>query len=268
LERDEMSDRAGEKRQRREERERRAAAEASADRRRRRLWLLGGVVAAAALVVVVLALASGGGDDEGPQGLGDGSSLNGQAEVNRLFAGIPQRGIALGDPDAPVTVVEFVDLQCPFCAQFAREELPELVRRHVRTGDVRLELRLLTFLGEDSLRAGRVAAAAAEQDRGWQFADLFFANQGRENSGYATDEFLRQVAEGVEGLDADRALADAEKAAATAQLRRAAAAAETLGVASTPTFVAGPTGGRLEPLQIAELTADAVGAEIERIGAR
>ncbi len=262
-----MSSRAEEKQRRREQRERRAAAEAGAERRRRRLWLLGGVVAAAALVVAVLALASGGGDD-GPQGLGGGSSLNGQAEVNELFAGIPQRGIALGDPDAPVTVVEFVDLQCPFCAQFAREELPELVRRYVRTGDVRLELRVLTFLGEDSVRAGQVAAAAAQQNLGWQFADLFFANQGRENSGYATDEFLREVAEGVDGLDAYKALADAEGPAAAAQLRRAAAAAETLGVQSTPTFVAGPTGGRLEPLQLSELTAAAVGAEIERIGAR
>ncbi len=263
-----MSGRADEKRRRREEREQREAAEAGAERRRRRLWLLGGVVAAAALVVGVLALASGGGDDTGPQGLGGGSSLDGQAEVNDLFAGIPQRGIALGDPDAPVTVVEFVDLQCPFCAQFAREQLPELVRRYVRTGEARLELRVLTFLGDDSLRAGRVAAAAAEQNRGWQFADLFFANQGRENSGYATDEFLREVAEGVDGLDADEALATAERPAATAQLRRAAAAAETLGVSSTPTFVAGPTGGRLEALRIAELTAAAVGAEIERIGAR
>jgi len=232
---------------------------------KRRLWLLGGVVVVAALVVGVLALASGG-DDDGPQGLGGGSSLQGQAEVNRTFAGIPQQGIAVGDPAAPVTVVEFVDLQCPFCAQFARAELPELVRRYVRTGKARLELRVLTFLGEDSLRAGRVAAAAAEQDRGWQFADLFFANQGQENSGYATDEFLREVAEGVDGLDADRALADAQQPAATAQLRRAAAAAETLGVSSTPTFFASRRGGTLEQLQLGELTADAVGAEIDRLG--
>jgi protein-disulfide isomerase len=228
---------------------------------RQRLWLLVGVVVAAAVVVGALALASGG--DDGPQGLGDGSSLQGQAEVNRVFAGIPQQGIAVGDPDAPVTLVEFVDLQCPFCAQFARNELPELVRRYVRTGKVRMELRVLTFLGEDSLRAGQVAAAAAEQDKGWQFADLFFANQGSENTGYATDEFLREVASGVDGLDVDKALADARGPAATAQLRRAAAAAETLGVSSTPTFYASRRGGALEQLELSELTAAAVGAEID-----
>lgn len=228
---------------------------------RQRLWLLVGVVVAAAVVVGALALASGG--DDGPQGLGDGSSLQGQAEVNRLFAGIPQQGIALGDPDAPVTLVEFVDLQCPFCAQFARNELPELVRRYVRTGKVRIELRVLTFLGEDSLRAGQVAAAAAEQDKGWQFADLFFANQGPENSGYATDEFLREVASGVDGLDADKALADAKGPVAAAELRRAEAAAKTLGVNSTPTFFASRRGGTLEQLELLELDADAVGAEID-----
>ncbi len=258
-----MSSRADEKQRRREEPERREAAESSADRRKRRLWLLVALLVTAAVVVGVLALASS--DDSGPQGLGGGSSLQGQAEVNRTFAGIPQQGIAVGDPDAPVTIVEFVDLQCPFCAQFARNELPELVRRWVRTGKARLELRVLTFLGEDSVRAGQVAAAAAEQDRGWQFADLLFANQGPENSGYVTDEFLREVAGGVDRLDVDKALADAEGPAATTQLRRAAAAAETLGVDSTPTFYASRRGGTLEQLQLSELTADAVGAEIDRL---
>ena len=230
---------------------------------RQRLWLLVGVVVAAAVVVGALALASGG--DDGPQGLGGGSSLQGQAEVNRLFAGMPQQGIVVGDPAAPVTLVEFVDLQCPFCAQFARSELPQLVRRYVRPGKAKLELRVLTFLGEDSLRAGQVAAAAAEQDLGWQFADLFFANQGPENSGYVTDEFLREIAGGVDGLDADKALADANGAVAAGQLRRATAAAEMLGVNSTPSFYARRGGGTLERLEIAELTADAVGAELDRV---
>jgi protein-disulfide isomerase len=230
---------------------------------RRRLWLMGAVVVAAAVVVAVLALASGG--DDGPQGLGSGERLSGQAEVNRLLADVPQQGIAIGDPKAPVTVVEFVDLQCPFCAAFARDELPELVRRYVRTGKVRMELRVLTFLGPESLTAGQVAAAAAEQDRGWQFADLFFHNQGQENGGYVTEPFLRQVAEGVDGLDADRALAAADGPAASELLRQAEAAARTLGVKSTPTFFARRGGGTLEQLQVRELTAAAVGAEIERV---
>jgi protein-disulfide isomerase len=232
-------------------------------RRGQRLWLLAGVVVAAAVVVGVLALASGG--DDGPDGLGDGSSLTGAAEVNRLFEGIPQQGIAVGDPDAPVTVVEFADLQCPFCAQFARDALPELVRRYVRTGEVRLELRLLTFIGPESMRAAQLASAAALQDRGWQFADLFFANQGQEGSGYVTEEFLREVAEGVDGLDVDRAFEQSTGPAAARLIDQAEAAAGTLGVESTPSFFARRTGGSFEPLAVAELTADAVAAEIDRV---
>jgi protein-disulfide isomerase len=133
----------------------------------------------------------------------------------------------------------------------------------LRTGKVRIELRVLTFLGEDSLRAGQVAAAAAEQNKGWQFADLLFNNQGPENTGYVTDEFLRGVASGVDGLDVDKALADAQGPAAASQLRRAEAAGKTLGVSSTPTFFASRRGGTLEQLELGELTAAAVGAEID-----
>lgn len=231
-------------------------------RRGRQLWLLGGVVVVAAVVVGALALASG---DDGPDGLGDGSSLTGAAEVNRLFEGIPQQGIAVGDPDAPVTVVEFADLQCPFCAQFARDALPELVRRYVRTGKARLELRLLTFIGPESMRAAQLASAAALQDRGWQFADLFFANQGQEGSGYVTEELLREVAEGVDGLDVDRAFEQSTGPAAGRLIDQAEAAAGTLGVESTPSFFAARTGESFEQLAVAELTADAVATEIDRV---
>lgn len=60
---------------------------------------MGAVVVVAAVVVALLALASGG--DDGPQGLGGGEQLSGQAEVNRLLANVPQEGIAIGATSAP-----------------------------------------------------------------------------------------------------------------------------------------------------------------------
>src|SRR5205823_5256779 len=106
--------------------------------------------------------------------------------ASSVFAGIPQPGPALGSPHAPYTLVEFVDLQCPFSARFDREVLPAVIRRFVRTGLLRLELRTVAFLGPDSAPLAAATTAAGMQDHMWQFADRVFRDQGRENSGYAT----------------------------------------------------------------------------------
>ena len=253
-----MSSRAEEKQRRREERERRAEEEERAARRKQRWGLLAGVAFAAIAVVVVLAVVSGG--DDSPDGLGDGSSLNAAAEVNELFAGIPQDGVTVGEPDAPLTLVEFADLQCPFCGQFAVDAIPGLVRDYVRPGKVKLELRLLTFLGAESMRAAQLASAAALQGLGWQYADLFFNNQGQEGSGYVTEDFLREIGDGVDGLDVDRAFEQSTGSEADALIKRAAAAAETLGVSSTPSFFVRRGGGRHQYVKVSELSAEAIGA--------
>ena len=151
------------------------------------------------------------------------------------FEGIPQNGIALGSPDAPFVLAEFADLQCPFCAAYARDVLPGVVDRYVRTGRVRLELHVLTFLGEDSVRAGAMAAAAARQDRLWSFADAFYRSQGHENSGYVTDDFLRGTGESA-GLDVERAFADRERPRVLETLAKADHAAGALKVQGTPSF--------------------------------
>ena len=207
--------------------ERRAAEHATAVRalRRRRLAWLGGAAALAAVVVAgAIALSSSGGAAAAPA-----------PTSSALLDGIPERDGVLGDPDAPLTVTEFVDLQCPVCAQAAATTLPTLIDDYVRTGKAKLEVRTLHFLGPDSVRAACVAAGAERQGRLWPFLEAFFAAQGPENSGYVTDDFLREVA-GAARVDADAALAYAETAAAEAPLARANADAGRLGVDATPTF--------------------------------
>jgi protein-disulfide isomerase len=211
-------------------------------------------VLAAVAVVAVLAAVAIGGAGGGGSGKGGGTP----AATESALRGIPQSGITLGSPDAPVTMVEFADLQCPFCAEYHRNVFPELLKRYVRTGKLRLQLRLLRFLGPDSDRLARVAAAGSAQNRMWQFVGLAYQRQGRENSGYATDDFINTLAADA-GLDRVDAGAAAEQ-----QVRHSEQAARTLGIDSTPSFLIGPTGGALARFQPADLTPDAFVPQIEK----
>jgi protein-disulfide isomerase len=211
-----------------------------------------GVLAAVAIVAVLLAvtLASNGSNEPAKKKSG--------AAVSSELNGIPQSGIALGSPKAPVTMVEFADLQCPFCAEYQRAVFPTILKRYVRTGKVRVELRLLRFLGPDSDRLARVAAGAAAQNRMWQFVELAYQRQGAENSGYATDDFINSLAAGA-GLKSVTAGAGADAAIA-----RNEQAAQTLGVNSTPAFLIGRTGGTLHRFQPSELTPGAFTPQLDK----
>jgi protein-disulfide isomerase len=167
--------------------------------------------------------------------------------VSARFAGIPQHGQALGSPNAPYTLVEFVDLQCPFSARFNRQVLPDVVRRFVRAGKLRVELRTVAFLGPDSATLAAAATAASTQNRMWQFADLAFRRQGRENSGYATPKFIGAIATGVAGLDMTRFQRTSGTPQLKADLLDAARAAHTAGITGTPAFRFGRTGDVLTP---------------------
>jgi protein-disulfide isomerase len=193
---------------------------------------LGAVLVLAALVVVAAILLSGGSHEPTPP---QGAPTAAQA-VDQLYAGIPQDGIHLGKPDAPATLVEIADLQCPFCAQYATTAMPAIVRDYVRTGKVRYELHFRSFLGRDSVRAAGAAAYAAQSDRMYQFADLFYRNQGPEESGYADSAFIRRIAGQVPGLDAEKAVAAANDPLAQPAVREGEQFARDLGSTGTPDF--------------------------------
>lgn len=223
-----------------------AEQEEAARQRRQRTWaLVGGSVLLAAIVVVVLIAISSGGSD----------SSTDSGDVG-AFDGIEQSGIALGDPKAPVTMVEFADLQCPFCRQYTAEVLPDLVEKYVKPGKVRMELNLLTFIGADSDKLARAAYAAGEQDLMWQWADVAYARQGTENSGYATTDFIDSVSEAA-GADVDQVNSDSGSETVTKQISEAESAAQDAAINSTPSFQIGPTGGELTTLNVSKLETSA-----------
>jgi protein-disulfide isomerase len=247
-----MSSRVQEKARARQRREENEAAARRSTERRRALFRLA-VISTLALVAVAAAVALTRPEPSAPVAA---------ADVSARFAGIEQRATALGDPAAPATLTEFADLQCPFCAEYSREVLPTLIERYVRTGKLRMELNVLTFVGDDSLRAGKVAAGAAKQNKLWDFADAFYANQGQENTGYATDAFLRETGDAA-GLDVDAAL----KADSRHFLSGAQAAAEKAGVQSTPSFLL-RANGQEKPVTPKALTVDAFTAALDEALAR
>jgi protein-disulfide isomerase len=232
-----------------------AAERAAAGReaRTRRLWRLAAVAGVAAvLVAAAVAVSSSGGTKPAPP-----------ADTASLLAGIPEHDGVLGNPSAPITITEYVDLQCPICAEAASTTVPALIRDEVRSGKVKLAVRTLHFIGADSERAARVAAGAERQGRLWPFLEAFYARQGQENSGYVTDGFLREVCDAA-GVDATRAIGQADSAFATGRIDRADADASRVGVTGTPTLTMRRGSGAEHVLAANPLDPAAVQAEVDK----
>jgi protein-disulfide isomerase len=169
----------------------------------------------------------------------------GAASLAARFGGIPQRGPVLGSPRAPYTLFWFADLQCPFCAAFDRDVLPAVISRFVRPGRLRLELRPIAFIGPGSAVGAAATVAAGLQDRMWQFADLFYRNQERENSGYVTPQFVAWIALGVPGLNLSTMRRTSGTRPLIAQLEQNAGLARAAYITATPSFRLGRTSGVL-----------------------
>jgi protein-disulfide isomerase len=200
----------------------------------RRLSLLSGLLGAAMAVVILAVVISSHDASEATK-----PRQPAARDVTAILRGIPQNGLTLGRPTAPVLLVEFADLQCPYCRQFAATSWPDIVRRYIRTGKVRMELRLINIIGEDSVKANRAVMAAGLQDRMWDASMRFYDVQGQENSGYVTDPFLRGVLSGVRGLDLARALKDRSSSAVHDQLAAVHTLQSRYAVSSTPTVLVG-----------------------------
>ncbi len=206
-------------------------------------------VLAAVVVVGAIVVSSNGSDDEAPVPPPSQPGATPAEDVAALYDGIPQKGMRLGKADAPATIVEIADLQCPFCAQYSVTAMPTIVQDYVRTGKVAYELRFRSFLGRDSVRAAGAAAEAANENRMYQFADLFYRDQGPENSDYADADFIRGIASQVEGLDVDKVVAAADDPLSYPAVERNEMFARRIGSTGTPDFYVRKD-GRLTPLDI------------------
>ena len=186
-----------------------------------------GVIVAALIAGSVL-LTRGGGDTASTTGTGS-------APVS-LVAGIPQQGTVLGSPEATVRMLQFEDIQCPVCKAYTDDAFPAIVEEYVRPGRVKLDFGGLAFIGSDSDKALRIAVAAGFQNKLWEVVGLLYENQGKENSGWVTDELIDEILAQVPGLDAAKVKAAANSPAVTTEIAAVKAKGEALAVTGTPSF--------------------------------
>jgi protein-disulfide isomerase len=235
------------KREREKRREARLQEETKVDAGERRTRLLqfgAGAVFLAIVAVVVLIVASSGGSSGG-----DATNLKEVSTVDSLVSGAPQAGMALGDPKAKVELIEYGDLQCPVCKAFSEEVLPQVIENQVDKGQAKIVFRNFTIIGPQSAPAGAAALAAGAQSRGWNYIELFYRNQGEENSGYATDEFLTAVAKGAGVKDIAQWNKERKGTKFTDEVTTTTEQARNFGFTGTPSFaIKGPSSNGTELL--------------------
>lgn len=146
-------------------------------------------------------------------------------------------GYDVGDPAAPVVVVNFSDFGCPFCRSFARETYPTLEREYVRTGKVLFKyVPFVMGMFPNGQHAARAAECAADQGRFWSMHDSLYAQQAEWRKASAPESVFRRD---VVALGLDRARFDACYASRDVhpRTRRANEIADDLGIRATPSFV-------------------------------
>jgi protein-disulfide isomerase len=143
--------------------------------------------------------------------------------------------LVLGDPNAPVTVIEYASLSCDHCGAFHRETLPKFKERYIDTGKVKLVFRDFP-LEQNALRAAMIARCAGPERRAI-FVDVFFKEQ--ESWSHARNPLaaIKQLAklggmgeQAIEACLSDKAL---EEGILSARLE----GQQKYGVSSTPTFI-------------------------------
>jgi protein-disulfide isomerase len=148
-------------------------------------------------------------------------------------------GVSLGDPSAPVTMIEFVDFQCAFCLSSYNSVERPIIEQYVETGQLLYVYQPVGFLGPESVASAQAAYCAANQNYFWEYHDVLFApaNFSNGNTGGYSEQNLIAFANEVEGLDVaafTQCLASGET---VAMVEAAHAQASSMGVTGTPGFV-------------------------------
>lgn len=142
-----------------------------------------------------------------------------------------------GNPNAPLTLVEFTDYECAFCARHVRETIPQLERDYIATGKLKYVFRSfpLESVHKQAFKAHEAASCASEQGRFWEMHDLLFTN----HRALGPADIAAHVT--TLGLDAQRLQACVDLGLRAAEIRRDVVEGRQAGVTATPAFYLGRT---------------------------
>ncbi len=165
---------------------------------------------------------------------GTGNPAATELNLERRKEGDP---LAVGALDAPVVMVEYSDFRCPFCGAYARKTQPEIIKKYVDSGQLRIEWRDLPMLGEESVNGAVAARAAAEQGLFWEFNDAIYAAAPERGKAELNDQELLALAGRVGIPDMAKFTTDMKSPELLALVKADLAEGTGLGLNSTPTFV-------------------------------
>ena len=106
----------------------------------------------------------------------------------------------MGNPNAPITIVEWGDYQCTFCYKFHQSSREALIEEYVNTGRINFVFRDFPLNGLDSVLAAQASYCADDQGKYWEYHDEIYKNWAGERTGWVTRQSLDQFANTV-GLD-------------------------------------------------------------------
>lgn len=144
----------------------------------------------------------------------------------------------LGRSDAPLVMVEYTDYQCAFCNQFYANTFPELKKQYIDTGKMRFISRDFPLeFHQNALKAAQATHCAGEQDKFWQMKDSLMINSAR-----LTPDLINSIARDIP-LDMSRYQTCMETGKYLTEIKNGIAAANSVGINGTPSFVIGTMNG-------------------------
>ena len=142
----------------------------------------------------------------------------------------------MGDPSAPITILEWGDYQCTFCYRFHQTSLNTILEEYIESGEVKLVFKDFPLNGPDSVLAAEASYCAEDQGKYWEYHDELYTNWGGERTGWITRTSLDKFAQTV-NLELEEFNSCLDKRKYYQRVLDLGEFGEEIGIDATPSFL-------------------------------